>query len=116
MSIATLPFSKVRRVGDLVLLSGEMPFRADGSVPDGIGPQTDLVLDRIAATLEGEGLSLADAVSCTVYLTDSADFAAFNDAYARRFPEPRPVRTTVQAGLMVAGARIEITVIAQARA
>lgn len=115
MPIPALPFSKLRRADGLVFLSGELPFAADGSIPDGIGPQTDLALDRIAATLEGEGLSLADVVSCLVHLTDKTDFAAFNETYARRFPEPRPVRTTVVAGLLV-DARVEITVTARARA
>ncbi len=114
MSIPALPFSKVRRAGDLVFLAGEMPFADDGSIPQGIGPQTDLTLTRIASTLKGEGLSLKDVLSCTVYLTDKADFRAFNEAYARHFSDPLPVRTTVQAELM-ADARIEITVIARAR-
>lgn len=116
MSIpANLPFSKVRRAGGLIHLSGELPFAEDGSIPDGIAAQTDLTLRRIAATLAGEGASLADVVSCTIYLTDTADFAAFNEAYRGHFSDPLPVRTTVQAGLMVPAARIEITVVAEAR-
>jgi len=76
--------------------------------------QTDLTLARIASTLSGEGLSLKDVVSCTVYLADKADFRAFNEAYARHFSDPLPVRTTVQAELML-DARAEIMVIAQTR-
>jgi 2-iminobutanoate/2-iminopropanoate deaminase len=114
MSTPALPFSKVRRAGDLVFLAGEVPFADDGSIPQGIGPQTDLTLARIALTLNGEGLSLKDVVSCTVHLADKADFRAFNEAYARHFSDPLPVRTTVQAELML-DARVEITVIAKAR-
>ena len=44
---------------------------------------------------------MADVVSCTVYLADRADFRAFNDAYRLHFSDPLPVRTTVQAELMV---------------
>ena len=114
MSTPAVPFSKVRRAGDLVFLAGEVPFADDGSIPQGIGPQTDLTLARIALTLNGEGLSLKDVVSCTVHLADKADFRAFNEAYARHFSDPLPVRTTVQAELML-DARVEITVIAKAR-
>jgi len=110
--MAALPFSKVRRAGGRVFLAGEVPRSADGSVPSGIGPQTDLTLEKIAATLAGEGLSLADVVSCTVYLADKKDFAAFNEAYARHFSDPLPVRTTVEAALML-DAKVEITVIAK---
>jgi 2-iminobutanoate/2-iminopropanoate deaminase len=113
MTIPTLPFSKIRRAGDLVFLVGEMPFADDGSIPAGIGAQTDLTLKRIAATLAEQGLSLNDVLSCTVHLADKADFRAFNEAYGRHFTDPLPVRTTVQATLMV-DARIEITVIARA--
>jgi 2-iminobutanoate/2-iminopropanoate deaminase len=114
MSTPALPFSKVRRAGDLVFLAGEVPFADDGSIPQGIGPQTDLTLARIAATLKGEGLSLKDVVSCTVYLADKADFRTFNEAYARHFSDPLPVRTTVQAELML-DAKVEITVVAKTR-
>jgi 2-iminobutanoate/2-iminopropanoate deaminase len=114
MNPNSLPFSKKRRHGDTLYLSGEMPFAEDGSIPEGIEAQTDLTLQRIAATLAEEGLTLADVVSCTVHLADRADFAAFNAVYAKHFPEPRPVRTTVEARLMV-DARVEITVIAKFR-
>jgi enamine deaminase RidA (YjgF/YER057c/UK114 family) len=115
MTATNLPFSKVRRLGDTVYLSGELALAADGTIPEGITAQTDLTLQRIAATLSGEGLSLKDVVSCPVYLTDKADFAAFNAAYAKHFTDPLPVRTTVEAQLMI-DAKIEITVIAQAAA
>lgn len=114
MSRPALPFSKVRRAGDLVFLAGEVPLADDGSIPQGIGPQTDLTLARIAATLKGEGLSLKDVVSCIVYLADKTDFRAFNEGYVRHFSDPLPVRTTVQAELML-DARVEIRVIAQTR-
>jgi enamine deaminase RidA (YjgF/YER057c/UK114 family) len=113
--MAELPFSRIRRAAGLVFLSGEVPFDANGMVPDGIAAQTALVLDRIAATLGTEGLTLDDVVSCTVYLVDAADFGEFNLAYARRFSAPLPVRATVVADLVVPKARVEISVIAGAR-
>lgn len=107
-----LPFSKVRRAAGLVFLAGEIPLDAKGEIPDGIGPQTDLTLSRIAATLAEVGLTLDDVVAVTVHLADHADFAAFNEAYGRRFAAPPPVRTTVEARLLVPGAEVEITVVA----
>jgi 2-iminobutanoate/2-iminopropanoate deaminase len=108
------PFSLVRRAGGLVFLSGEVPVADNGWIPEGIAAQTDLTLQLIAETLAGEGLSLADVVSCTVYLADKADFAEFNQAYRKHFHDPLPVRTTVEAKLM-ADVRIEITVVAAER-
>jgi len=107
-----LPFSRTRTLGSLVFLSGELPLAPDGTVPEGIEAQTALALRRIEATLKSEGLALSDVVSVTAYLVDPADFAAFNRVYADVFVEPRPVRTTVRADLMLPGALLELTVVA----
>jgi len=46
-------------------------------------------------------------------LADETEFPRFNEVYAARIPEPRPVRTTVGSGLrQVPGMRVEIDVIA----
>lgn len=109
-----LPFSKTRKVGNLVFLSGEVPFADDGSIPAGITEQTNLTMKRIAATLATEGLTLNDVVSVTVFLTDKAYFAEFNEAYKQHFAHPYPVRTTVCSGLMI-DALVEITVVAESK-
>jgi 2-iminobutanoate/2-iminopropanoate deaminase len=113
-SPSSWPFSLVRRAGGLVFLSGEVPVADDGTIPEGIAAQTDLTFKLIGETLAEQGMSLADVVSCTVYLADKADFAAFNQAYRKHFSDPLPVRTTVEAKLM-ADVRIEITVVAAER-
>jgi 2-iminobutanoate/2-iminopropanoate deaminase len=108
------PFSLVRRAGGLVFLSGEIPQADDGTIPEGITAQTDLTLTLIAETLAGEGMSLADVVSCMVHLSDRADFEAYNAAYIKHFSAPLPVRTTVEAK-MIKDVLIEITVVAAER-
>lgn len=78
----TLPFSKTRRIGNALYLSGEIGLGADGTVPAGIEAQTRNISGRIKAPLESEGLMLASVVSATCYLTDVSDFAEFNRVYA----------------------------------
>lgn len=107
-----IPLSKTRRHGDTLYLSGELGFAPDGTLPEGITAQTEQCLTNIEATLAKEGKSLADVISCTCYLTDPADFTAFNAVYSARFPEPFPVRTTIGCALMI-DAKVEITVIAK---
>lgn len=51
-------------------------------------------------------------LSNTCYLTSSENFAGFNEVYLEYFPEDRPARTTVEAGLMAAGALVEVTAVA----
>ncbi|WP_332117054.1 RidA family protein [Azorhizobium caulinodans] len=114
MSKPALPFSPCREVGDMLYLSGEVPFADDGTIPEGIAAQTDLVLARISRTLATKDLTLDDVVSATVYLTDKSDFGPFNIAYARHFSDPLPVRTTLIADLVIP-ARLEITVVAKLR-
>nr|WP_321461226.1 RidA family protein [uncultured Cohaesibacter sp.] len=111
--MAKLPFSKVRRTGSTVYLSGEIGVNADGKLPAGIEAQTKNCIENISKTLAGEGLSLAHVISCNCYLTDKSDFATFNTVYASYFSDPLPVRTTIACELMV-DAKVEITVIAEA--
>ena len=52
--------------------------------------QTHRAFDNLQAVLEDAGLTMDDVVKCNVYLTDMANFAAMNRAYATRFTAPYP--------------------------
>lgn len=114
MTVPSLPFSKTRRIGQTLYLSGELGFDGAGKITGDVAAQTRAALARIADTLTGEGLDMSAVVSCTCYLTDAGDFTAFNVAYGEAFTHPLPVRTTVIAGLALPEAKVEITVIADA--
>jgi enamine deaminase RidA (YjgF/YER057c/UK114 family) len=114
-AIATesLPFSPARTAGGFVFLSGQGGFDETGALAgDSIAAQTEQTIRNIVALLAEHGCTLADVVSCLVHLADLDDFARFNEIYAARFPEPRPVRTTVGAKL-VSGMLVEITAVAR---
>lgn len=49
---------------------------------------------------------------CRIFLSDITDFAAVNDVYAEYFSEPYPARTTIQAGALPLGVRVEIECVA----
>lgn len=62
--------------------------------------------------LHGEILEYA-LIHLTIYLTDMADRAAFNEVYKRFFAKPWPVRAAVGvAALAVEGMRVEVTAMA----
>lgn len=105
-------FSPTREIDGWVLLAGQGGFREDGTLPDGVEAQTEQALRNVERLLSEHGCALRDVVSCLVHLRDLADLDAYNAAYARHFDEPRPVRTTVEAGL-IGGMLVEITVIAR---
>jgi 2-iminobutanoate/2-iminopropanoate deaminase len=108
-------YSQGIRAGDFVFVTGCGPIDpATGEVRgETVEEQTDLVISNIEAILAAGGATLADVVQSTVHLLDETEFPRFNAVYARRFPEPLPVRTTVGSGLrQVPGIRVEINVTA----
>jgi len=83
---------------------------ATGAVADSVADQTRQVLRNVQAVLAERGLTMDDCVKTTVHLSDLANFAEFNGAYAEFFAEPYPVRTTV--GSQLANILVEIDVVA----
>jgi len=78
-----------------------------------IAEETNRVFDNLEAILAGAGCVLSDVVKTTVFLTDMGSFAEMNGAYASRFGDHRPARSTVQVCALPAGARVEIEVVAK---
>ena len=108
------PFSPAIATDGWIFLSGQGGFDpASGSmISDDVAEQTAQTFRNIKALLSAAGAGLADVVSCLVHLVDLDDYPQFNQIYAAQFPDAQPVRTTVRADL-VAGMRVEITVIAR---
>jgi 2-aminomuconate deaminase len=90
-------YPHVKRAGDFLFVSGTSSRRADDTI-EGVGDvavQTRAVIRAMAAILASEGAGLADLADVTVFLTEMADFAAYNAAYAESFDANGPARTTV---------------------
>ncbi len=106
-----LPFSRATRAGGFLFLSGQIPLDASGQVVRGdIREQTHAAMERIKETLALAGASLDDVVRATIWLTDLAQFADFNEAYRSHFKDGVfPSRSTVQAALAM-GVDVEIEV------
>lgn len=108
------PYNTAVRAGDLLFCSGQIPLDpASGEMVTGdIQAQTRRVLENVKIILAHEGLSFANAVKATVYLTDMNDFAAVNEIYAEYFTEPYAARAAVAVAALPKGADVEIEVIA----
>lgn len=109
------PYSQAIKSGNLVFLSGSLPFDPKGEIDYSkldVTTQTKRVIDNIALTLSAGGMTLQDVVSATVYVTDINDFAAVNAVYASYFKPPYPARTFVEVSNLLRGVKVEITVIA----
>ena len=108
-------YSQGIRAGDFLFVSGCGPIDPGTGEVRGetVEEQTELVISNLEAILEAGGATLADVVQSTVHLLDETEFPRFNAVYAARFPDPKPVRTTVGSGLrQVPGIRVEINVTA----
>ena len=108
----TLSLSKAVRAGDLVYLTGQVPFEDGAPMTTGtIEDQTRVALDAIRDTLAEAGCDLSDVVKAMVWLRDKDDFPGFNAVYAEYFPTDPPARSAVLSALLV-DVRLEIEVVA----
>lgn len=107
-----LPISDGIKAGDFIFVSGMVAFGSDGEiVPGGVAAETDKIMHDLAVVLGKAGSALSDVVKVTVYLTDAADFDAFNSTYAKYFNDPLPARIGVVAALTI-NAKVEMDFIA----
>lgn len=107
------PYSHAVRVGDLLFCSGQIPLDPQGNLVAGdIRAQTERVLENVKAILTDQGLTFANVVKSTVFMTNLGDFAAMNEVYARCFTSDFPARSTIQVAALPRGASVEIEVVA----
>ncbi len=106
------PYSQAFDLGDLVLTSGQIPVDPKtGSVPEGIAAQAEQSCKNVGAILQAAGLDFEAVVKTTCFLADMADFAAFNEVYARYFVS-KPARSCVAVKALPKGVLCEIEAIA----
>ncbi len=112
-----LPFSEAVRVGDLVLLSGQIGTRNGemAVVPGGLEPEARQTMDNIRGVLERNGLGMQHVIKCTVMLADMSEWPAFNAIYREYFTAPYPARSALGANGLALGARVEVECMASRR-
>ena len=108
-----LPFSESVRVGDLLLISGQLGVdNKNQLVPGGIQAEAHQTLNNIGGALKRRGLGFEDVVKCTVFLADVSEWGAFNAIYAGYFEKPYPARSALGANGLALGASLELECIA----
>ncbi|OIP95781.1 hypothetical protein AUK40_05765 [Candidatus Wirthbacteria bacterium CG2_30_54_11] len=107
------PYSQAIANGDLVFTSGQVPLRPDGTMVTGeIGEQTRQIMQNLSAVLEAGGLSFADVVKTTIYVTDMTVYARINEVYGSFLSAPYPARETIGVAALPLGAQVEISMVA----
>lgn len=108
------PYSQAVVAGSLVFTSGQIPLdpQTGEMVGSTITEQAHRVCMNLKAVLEAAGSSLDRAIKTVCFLSDMADFAAFNEVYAQYFTG-KPARSCVAARALPKGALVEVEVVAE---
>ncbi len=109
------PYSQAKVTGSLLYTAGQIPLVPETMemVTGSIEAQTEQVMKNLSAVLAAAGTSWDKVVKTTVFLTNLADFGAFNGVYERMLGGAKPARSTVQVAALPRGAAVEIELIAE---
>lgn len=108
------PYSQGIISGDFVYCSGQIPVNPETGLPaeDGIEAQAEQSCKNVAAVLEAAGTGMDKVVKTTCFLADMADFAVFNEVYAKYFVS-NPARSCVAAKSLPKNVLCEVEAIAE---
>lgn len=108
------PYVQGIQAGDFIFFSGQIGIDpAVGKLVEGcVKCQAKQALKNIAALLEEVGATTANVVKSTVFLVDMADFAAFNEVYAKYFTG-KPARSCCAVKTLPKNVLCEIEAIAE---
>ena len=108
------PYSQGFLTNGFVYTSGQIPVNpADGTIPEGIAAPAEQSCKNVGAILEAGGSGFDKVVKTTCFLADIADFAAFNEVYAKFFTS-KPARSCVAVKGLPKGVLCEVEAIAEA--
>lgn len=108
------PYSQATVLGNIVFTSGQIPINAESGTVEavGIAEQAEEVMKNLGAVLKAAGSSYEKTLKTTCFLADMADFAVFNEIYAKYFTE-KPARSCVAVKSLPKGVLCEVEAIAE---
>ena len=107
------PYSQAVCIGSMVFTSGQIHMTPDGKLFEGtIEEQTHQIMGNLREVLKTAGVSFADVVKTTIYVTDMSVYGKINSVYGSYFSDPFPARETVCVNALPLGAKLEISMIA----
>ena len=107
------PYSQGMIAGNLVFCSGQIPVDpATGNIPEGITAQAEQSCRNVAAVLAAAGSDATKVIKTTCFIADMADFAAFNEVYAKYFTG-KPARSCCAVRQLPKNVLCEIEAIAE---
>jgi 2-iminobutanoate/2-iminopropanoate deaminase len=103
-------YSQGVKIGSVIYVSGMVGMDVTTKQMAGttIQDQTRQALRNCQAIVEAGGGKREDIVQVTVLLTNPADFAGMNEAYAAFFPTDPPARAVTKLGVELANVLVSI--------
>ena len=106
------PYSQGYEVNGMVFTSGQIPVDpVTGNIPEGIAAQAEQSCKNVGEILKAAGSGYDKVVKTTCFLAEIADFAAFNEVYAKYFVS-KPARSCVAVKDLPKGVLCEVEAIA----
>ena len=107
------PYSQGYEANGFVYTSGQIAIDpVSGAIPEGITAQAEQSCRNVGAVLEAGGVGFENVIKTTCFLADMADFAAFNEVYAKYFTG-KPARSCVAVKTLPKNVLVEVEVIAE---
>ena len=108
------PYSQaIRAEGRFLFMSGQIPLTPSGELVTGdVKLQTQQSMANIKAVLDEAGLTFANVVKTTIFLSSMEHFASVNEVYGSYFTSDPPARSTVAVAGLPRGVDVEIEMLA----
>lgn len=105
-------YSPVVEHNGTLYISGQIPKAEDGSIPEGIEAQLNLVLAKLDHLLTHSGSDRNHVLSVRIYIPDVAYWDQVNASYSRFFGHHRPARCVVPSRELHYGCLVELEAVA----
>lgn len=105
---------EVSNASRLVFVSGQVPVRADGSVPPSFAEQAQVAWDNVRKQLAAAGMTFDNLVKVTIFLSDRKYTADYRRTRDEALGGRRIGLTTIITGIFDEGWLLEIEAVAAA--
>jgi 2-iminobutanoate/2-iminopropanoate deaminase len=108
------PYSQAIKAGNLLFISGQIAIvPASGEIANqDIQAETHQVMQNLKTILSEAGLTFANVVKTTIFLSDMDLFGDVNTIYGQYFEGEFPARETIAVKGLPKNVRVEISMIA----
>lgn len=107
------PYSQAIQTGNMLFASGQLGLNpATGELCNGLEAQADQAMRNMGEILKQAGMTYANIIKTTVFMTDLNDLSTVNAVYQRYFEGAYPARSCVQVAALPKNALVEIECVA----